>query len=112
MVVTKACAKCTAPATHIPRLSMFAFPGAAPHEMFFDYPVCRAHTALTPADLVTTEAWTMLVVALVGAGKIAPKRALNRVDAVPIRGHEAREFYRLVEVGRAQKFKTPDHTVN
>lgn len=105
--MTKTCSKCAAPATHIPRLSMFAFRGATPAVMFFDYPLCKAHATLTPADLVTDGAWAGLIVAIVGAGKLAPRRDLNTVEAVSLRSRKAREFYRLVERGKAQKVTTP-----
>lgn len=91
---------------------MFAFTGATPAVMFFDYPVCRAHLQLTPADLVSDQVWAGLIVAIVGAGKLAPRRDLNRVDCVPIRGYEAREFYRLLDRGRTQKVTTPTGTVH
>jgi hypothetical protein len=105
--VTKKCSKCDYAASHIPRLSMFAFTGATPAVMFFDYPVCRAHMQLRPADLVTDQSWTALLVAIVGAGKLAPRRDLNRVECVLLRSLEAREFYRVVEAGRAQKVLAP-----
>lgn len=111
MPATK-CSRCDYAASHIPRLSMFAFTGASPAVMFFDYPVCRAHLNLMPADLVTDDAWVQILIAIVAAGKLAPRRDLNHVEVVPIRGHEAREFYDLIERGKGQKIKTADHSTN
>lgn len=101
------CSKCDAPATHIPRLSMFAFSGASPAVMFFDLPLCMGHK-VTAADMITDQAWTALVLAIVAQRKLAPRRDLNRVDLVRLTHKEAREFYRLVALGRAGKVDTPD----
>ena len=101
------CSKCPANAAFIPRLSMFAFTGASPSVMFFDYPVCRLHSKLTPADLVTDETWVKAVIANVEGGKLAPRRDLNTVEAMPIRGPEALAFFDALERGKTMKITAP-----
>lgn len=105
--MTKKCSKCAAPATHIPRLVFFAFTGAAPSEMFFDYPLCVEHAVLLrPADLLTDDTWRVIVLAVVGSMKLAPKRELTKCQPVRINSAGARKFFELQARGRTSKFKT------
>lgn len=91
MRATKCCA-CTTPATHIPKLVFVAFRGAGASFMFADRPSCPAHHPAV-ADLVSDQDWPRIMVAIMAHGKLAPKRELTTIEMVPIKGHEAREFY-------------------
>jgi hypothetical protein len=105
--VTKQCSKCQAAATHIPRLVFFAFVGAAPSEMFFNYPVCAKHAVLMmPGDLLTDDTWRVVTLAVVGSMKLAPKRELTKCQPVRISSNAARKFFEMVARGKADKYKT------
>lgn len=107
MPATKKCSRCDAGATHIPRLVFFAFTGASPSEMYFDYPVCAEHAVLMqPGDLLTDEAWKGITLAIVGASKLAPQRSLTKCQPVRITSKPAKKFYELQARGMVGKFKT------
>lgn len=102
--VTK-CWKCDAPATHIPKIVMRAFPGASPAEMFFDLRTCLIHGP-KPSELLSDETWTRVVIVLVSQRKLAPRKDLNVVVLVSMKHDDVRTFYRMANAGRTEKITT------
>lgn len=85
------CLKCEAAATHLPRLSFYAYEAAAPGVMIVRYPACSKHWP-SVEDLITDEEWSKVVATMVAAKKLAPERRLTQVTMIPIRGAEARQL--------------------
>lgn len=93
------CVKCSARATHYPKLCLSAFAGGTPHTVILNYPVCSLHFPHVD-DVLGDEGWNQLTGAILASKSLAPRRDLTRLEMIRITGAEARQFDEL----RRQRF--------